>query len=145
MKSKLTAAILVAAAAGLQGCTAGPKALEVSRLPVYSTDLKGKAASCTVPEFKPVDGRETQVAIATGGGGWCGIPVRREGGPYAAGLLIRAPHNGKVFVHSVGDDTRIDYTPATGAAGPDAFAVRLIPGDAVVQVEVNTAASGAGK
>ncbi len=144
MKSTLTAVSLVVAAAGLLGCTTGSK-LEASRLPVYSTDQKGKAASCTVPDVRAVDGRETQVAIATGGGGWCGISVRREGGPYAAGLLTQPPRNGKVYVHSVGDDTRIDYTPAAGAAGPDAFAVRLLPGDAVIQVGVNTVAPGTGK
>lgn len=122
-----------------------PKVVEGSRSPIYSTDMKGKAASCTVPAVKAVDGHDTPVAITTGGGGWCGIAVRREGGPYAAALLTQAPRNGKVYVHSVGDDTRIDYTPRVGAAGPDAFAVKLIPGDAVLQVAVNAAASGTGK
>jgi hypothetical protein len=145
MKSKMIAAALAVAALGLQGCTTGPKAVLGSSTPVYATDLRGKAASCTVPAITPVDGRDTAAAMTTGGGGWCGLSVRREGRPYAAGLLTEAAHNGKVYVHTVGDDTRIDYTPRTGAAGPDAFAVRLLPGDAVIRVAVNTAAPVAGK
>jgi hypothetical protein len=145
MKSKMTAVALAVAVVGLQGCTTAPKAVVGSLSPVYSTDLKGKAASCTVPDLKPVNGRDNSVVITTGGGGWCGISVSHDGRPYAAGLLTQPPHNGKVYVHSVGDDTRIDYTPRAGAAGTDAFTVRLIPGDAVIQVGVATATSGAGK
>ncbi|MEJ1976609.1 MAG: hypothetical protein WDN49_11405 [Acetobacteraceae bacterium] len=92
-----------------------------------------------------MDGHSTPVVIATGGGGWCGIPVSRGGQPYAAGLLTQAAQNGKVYVHTVGDDTRIDYTPNPGATAMDAFAVRLLPGDAVLQVQVNNAAPAARK
>jgi hypothetical protein len=145
MKSKMTAAAFAVVALGLQGCTTAPKVVEGSRTPVYATDLQGKAASCTVPTVRAEDGHETSVAITTGGGGWCGLLVRREGRPYAAGLLTEAAHNGKVYVHTVGDDTRIDYTPRAGATGPDAFAVRLIPGGAVIRVGVNTPAPVAGK
>ena len=42
----------------------------------------------------------------------------------------------QVYIHSVGDTTRIDYTPAKGYAGPDKFTVRLLPGNAVVRATV---------
>ena len=144
MKSKMIAAFAVATL-GLQACTP-PKLVEGSHSPVYSTDLQGKAASCTAPLLKNVeDGHAVPATIVTGGGGWCGLFVNREGKPFSAGLLTEAAHNGKVFVHTVGDDTRIDYTPRTASNGPDAFEVRLLPGDAVIHVAVNPPAPVAGK
>jgi hypothetical protein len=37
----------------------------------------------------------------------------------------------------VGTNTRIDYFPDPGYVGPDSFAVRLIPGNAVIQARIN--------
>ena len=51
-------------------------------------------------------------------GGWCGITVAQDGKPYDAGLLTQAPEHGKVYIHPVGDATRIDYTPDLGSAAP---------------------------
>jgi hypothetical protein len=79
--------------------------------------------------------------MTTGGGGWCGISISKGGTPYSAGLLSQPARNGKVYVHTVGDDTRIDYTPNPGGTGPDAFAVRLIPGNAIIRVAVTRTAS----
>ncbi len=56
--------------------------------------------------------------------------------PFDAGLLAAPAQHGKVLIHTVGNDTRIDYTPAARYAGADAFAVRLIPGDATIRVTV---------
>ncbi len=123
----------------LEGCsTVAPT--QQSRLPVYQEDMVGKAAACTTSSVTPVDGKTTQAAMTTGGGGWCGIAVRSNGEPFAAGLLTRQARNGKVYIHSVGDDTRIDYTPRPGATGADSFTVQLIPGNAVIEVAVNTPA-----
>ena len=44
-----------------------------------------------------------------------------SGKPYSAGLLIAEPMHGKVLIHSVGDNTRIDYTPDVRFAGADSF------------------------
>ena len=44
-------------------------------------------------------------------GGWCAITVNNGGRPFDAGLLAAAPAHGKVLVHTVGNNTRIDYTP----------------------------------
>jgi len=88
-------------------------------------------------------------------GGWCGIlvsqnaaPSRSNKGawaalgatqakqPFAAGLLQTRAQHGRVYIHAVGDETRVDYTPDPGFTGNDQFAVRLIPGDPVLTVAV---------
>ena len=72
-------------------------------------------------------------------GGWCAISVQLEGRPYAAGLLTRPPVHGSVFIHPVGGNTRIDYTPDLGFSGHDTFVVQLIPGNPVIRVDVMVA------
>jgi hypothetical protein len=131
------------AALALQACSTPPPPPVVSTTRIYAHDMEGKAPLCTAPSgLSPVSGRENPVAIVTGGNGWCGIPVRASTGrPFTAGLLTDAPHNGKVYVHTVGDDTRIDYIAKAGPVVPDSFAVRLIPGDAVVRVTVTPASA----
>ena len=69
-------------------------------------------------------------------GGWCAITVNNNGKPFDAGLLATPPAHGKALIHTVGNDTRIDYTPAARYVGADAFTVRLIPGDATLRVTV---------
>lgn len=69
-------------------------------------------------------------------GGWCGISVQLDGQPYAAGLLTESPAHGNVFIHPVGDSTRIDYTPEAGFTGTDRFVVQLIPGNAAIRATV---------
>ena len=131
---------------GLSACVDQvPVAERGSRNPIYSTDLAHKAANCTVPDVTLTDGTPTQVAMVTGGGGWCGIPVRKNDQPYGAGLLTQAPRSGAVYIHAVGDDTRVDYTPRPGMSGPDSFTVQLLPGDATMHVTVNGATPGAAK
>ena len=125
----------------LAGCATPAQQAARNRSPVYAADLSGKAASCTAPEQKLTDGKPSTVAMATGGGGWCGILVTRDGKPLDAGLLTQKPRNGAVYVHLVGDDTRVDYTPRPGAVGADSFAVKFIPGDETMQVMVNAAPS----
>lgn len=127
------------AALGLAACAqpaaVGPAA---SRNPVYAFDLAGKAATCTAADVSVSEGQPATGSIETGGGGWCGIAVTRGGNALAAGLLTQAPRAGHVYVHTVGDVTRVDYTP-NGAPGADAFTVKFIPGDEVMNVNVNSA------
>ena len=106
-------------------------------------DQTGAAKSCTVPKVTPEDGKETSVPMQVGNsGGWCAISVSQPGSkesgpvPYKSGLLTGRPSHGKVYIHTVGDATRIDYTPAPDYAGPDNFTVSLIPGSAVLRVDV---------
>ena len=142
MKTLTSVASLAVTILTLQGCAETPFSRPVSHATVYSTDVVGKAASCVVAPVTVKDGAENAVAMTTGGNGWCGVAVDQSGKPYAAGLLIKAPSAGKVYVHTVGDETRIDYTPARVPAGADGFSVRLLPGDAVIKVSVNTPSTG---
>jgi hypothetical protein len=131
---------IAATALLLQACAEKPPSGPSVRL--YSADVTGAAKSCEVPKVAPVAGQETPVAVKVGNdGGWCGITVNAGGKPYAAGLLATAPAHGKVLIHTVGNDTRIDYTPVRGFTGSDVFSVKLIPGDAIVRAAVSVVPS----
>jgi hypothetical protein len=70
-------------------------------------------------------------------GGWCAITAEQSNGrPFGAGLLAGRPIHGKVFIHQVNGETRIDYTPDRGFRGADSFTVRLIPGDPTIRANV---------
>ena len=126
----------LAVAALLPGC--GNQAPPASTTRVFATDLSGGARHCDVPKVSPVAGKDIAVAMKLGNdGGWCAITVNDGGRPYGAGLLDPEPAHGKVLVHSVGDNTRIDYTPDPRFTGGDSFAVRLVPGNATLRVTVS--------
>lgn len=124
----------------LAGCASHPAPAPVASGPaprVYAIDLTGKAARCQPGKAAPKPGTTVEARISTdSAGGWCGLAVQRHGAPYAAGLLTRRAANGRVYIHSVGAVTRIDYTPDAGFVGTDRFAVTLLPGDAKVNVGV---------
>jgi hypothetical protein len=126
----------------LQGCApqqaAAPAA---SGARIYAVDQQGAAHVCTVPkEPVLVDGRETPTALTVGNdGGWCALTVAHNGEPYGAGLLMVRPSHGTVLIHTVGDATRVDYTPDRGYVGPDSFTAQMIPGDASMRVAVTVA------
>jgi hypothetical protein len=128
---------IVAIAVLLQACAQqGP----ATGTRIFASDMAGAAKVCTVPKVTPAAGQQTQVAMQVGNDrGWCAITVNNGGKPYAAGLLTTAPAHGKVLIHSVGDNTRIDYTPDAQYRGADSFAVRLIPGDATISATVTVA------
>ncbi len=131
----LASVAVIGLAVLLQGCA--PQARPASTTRLYATDFAGGAKSCNVPKVSPAAGKETAATMSVGNdGGWCGITVDDSGHPYSAGLLAARPTHGEVFIHSVGDATRIDYTPAKGYVGPDSFTVRLLPGNAVVRATV---------
>jgi hypothetical protein len=122
----------------VQGCEQPRQAASSTRL--YAIDQTGGAKTCNAPQAQPAGGQTTDVAMTvTNDGGWCGLSVSQSGRPYSAGLLTTRPKDGKVYVHVVGDHTRIDYTPDRGFAGNDSFVVKLVPGDASVRVNVAVA------
>jgi hypothetical protein len=119
----------------LQACAEQPRSGPSAR--IFAADMAGGAKTCVVPKAAPVAGQEAPVEMKVGNdGGWCGITVSNGGKPYSAGLLTAPPVHGKVQIHTVGNDTRIDYTPDRGFGGADSFAVKLIPGDAALRVAV---------
>jgi hypothetical protein len=121
----------------LQACAEKPAAPRASGTPVFAADVTGGAKQCTVSKPVLKDGQDATATMQVGNdGGWCGISVARDGKSYAAGLLTVPAAHGRVFIHPVGDATRIDYTPDRGFAGPDSFTVKLIPGYPVLRVTV---------
>ena len=121
----------------LQACTPNTTPAG-SRLRVFAADVTGAAQSCEAHEIAPAAGQTIEASMKLANdGGWCGLPAHQEGPkPFEAGLLAVRPTHGSVLIHEVGDNTRIDYTPDRGFTGTDSFAVKLIPGDAKVNVAV---------
>jgi len=100
---------------------------------VYALDLAGGARVCVAPTASPPDGQAVLAQMQVSNeGGWCGITLSRGGAAYDSYLAVTRPAHGKIFAHHVGANTRIDYTPDRGYSGADSFAVRLIPGNAVI-------------
>jgi len=129
------AALLSLACVLLTGCESKPPAPSAR---VYAADLVGGAKSCTVPAVELSEGKSATAAMnVANDGGWCAITLAQRGHvPYAAGVIQSRALHGQVHVHTVGDDTRIDYTPDADFTGTDSFAVRLIPGNPVLTVNV---------
>ncbi len=118
----------------LQGCAQPPPA---STTRVFQADVTGGAKKCQAPKLAPTAGKTADAPVNVGNdGGWCGIVVSNAGKPFDAGLLVAPPAHGTVLIHTVGDDTRVDYTPDARFSGADAFTVRLIPGDATIRANV---------
>jgi hypothetical protein len=129
--------LLGLAAVAIDGCAQNKPAQSTTRL--YAIDQSGAAKSCSVSPTPVVvaDGKTTEAVLTVGNdGGWCAITVDQGGKPFAAGLLATRATHGRVYVHTVGDATRIDYTPDPGYSGGDSFVVRLEPGEATVSVRV---------
>jgi hypothetical protein len=136
------AAWVVFALAGvvLQGCGQGPEQVTGPQTRLFASDFQGGAKTCVVPKPTLTPGKEASATMQVGNdGGWCGITVAQDGQPYSAGLLTQAPGHGKVYIHPVGDATRIDYTPDPGYSGADSFVVTLLPGDPTLRVNATVA------
>jgi hypothetical protein len=101
---------------------------------IYNADITGGARACVAPTASPPDGQAVQAQMQVSNeGGWCGITANRGGAAFDSYLLDVRPVHGRVFAHRVGGNTRIDYMPDRGFVGTDQFAVRLIPGNGVIQ------------
>ncbi len=135
MPSRQLAAALCLPALCLAGCVQQHPA-SMAAASSYSADLVGRAANCTAPPVVVADGHDAAGTINTGGGGWCGIPVTRDGKPVGAALLTQPARSGSVYVHTVGSETRVDYTPYSGKVA-DGFTIKFIPGDETMRVTVN--------
>jgi hypothetical protein len=129
--------VLLTSALLLSACS-GKIEAPGSTLRVYAADLAGGARICEVSKVSPAaDGVSNTSIKVVNDGGWCGIATHQDGNkPFDAGLLTTRAAHGSVTIHEVGDNTRIDYTPDRGFAGIDAFAVKLIPGNATIRVNV---------
>ncbi len=126
----------------LQACALAPAPGAGPR--VYAADITGGAKICQVEKISPADGKtvESKMTLANDRG-WCGVPAQQSSGkPFDAGLMSARPAHGNVVIHLVGDQTRIDYTPDRGYVGNDSFAVKLVPGNAIVRIAVTVTPPG---
>ncbi len=101
---------------------------------IFAIDSAGAAKTCVASPVAPPDGKTVLVQVQMSNeGGWCGVTLNRAGVAYNSYLLVTRPAHGRVFAHHVGQTTRVDYTPDPGFVGTDSYAVRLIPGNAVLE------------
>jgi hypothetical protein len=139
MPRTVVASIALAGVLLAQGCAPTP-APQASTTRRYAIDFTGGAHSCVVTKDVHTEpGKQADVTMKTSNDGWCAIPVSVSGHPYSAGLVTARPAHGTLYIHAVGDDTRIDYTPDAHYVGPDSFTVRLLPGEPVVSATVTVA------
>lgn len=133
----------VAGLLALQACAPQQQAAAPAGPRIYAVDLQGGARLCTVPAVSLATDKPAEATMVVGNdGGWCGISVSQPGPkPFDAGLVTERPAHGRLNIHTVGNATRIDYTPDRGYAGPDAFAVRMVPGGATLKVAVTVQAT----
>jgi hypothetical protein len=104
---------------------------------IFTIDRAGGAKTCVAPSASPPNAMALVAQIQVSNeGGWCGVALNHGGAPYDSYLMVTRPAHGRVFAHRVGTNTRIDYTPDTGFIGTDSYAIRLIPGNAVVEGKV---------
>ncbi len=131
---------IAAATLLLQACAEKPPSGPPVRM--FAVDFAGAAKTCNAPKATLAAGQATDVALSLGNdGGWCAITVNNGGKPFDAGLLTTPPVHGKVLIHTVGNDTRIDYTPDARFAGADSFTVQLIPGHPTIRASVSVGPS----
>lgn len=140
---KLLPAFAVLALAACETAPPPPPAPTRPPARVFEGDLQGAAQRCEVqaPAVLSTTAANQARMTVRNEGGWCGLPLSRsaqpnEPAPFAAGLLTTRPTHGRVGIKTVGDVTRVDYTPDPGYAGPDSFVVKLLPGNPEVQVAV---------
>ena len=101
---------------------------------IFAIDVAGGATTCVAPAAAPPDGKAVLVQMQVSSeGGWCGISLNRNGAAYDSYMMAARPTHGRILAHHVGSNTRIDYWPDLGYAGTDSFAVRMIPGNAVLE------------
>ncbi|ABI62801.1 putative secreted protein [Granulibacter bethesdensis] len=137
MTLRYTGPAIACMALALSACQKPPEAPSKPAY-IYEADTVGAAPSCSAQDVTLTPGKESAITMTVqNDGGWCAAKVTEpDRTPYTAGLLIARPAHGKVVVHSVGYDTRTDYTPDPGYQGADSYVVQLLPGDAILRVNV---------
>ena len=131
----------------LAGCNQNKAASAGAGAKLYAFDFAGAAQKCTAPaDLQLTPGHETTVAMTVSNeGGWCAFKTDQadakqgDAKPFDAALVTVRPVHGKVYVHTVGNDTRVDYTPDARYAGPDGFTLEMLPGNLSVHTNVTVA------
>ena len=138
-------AVLSLTTAGLlAGCVKPPTPVSV---PPNPFGYLKRSAMCSIgPVATTASGRNVAIK-ARSDDGLCDVAIDQPGGgPYASFLLSTLPTHGKSFIYNYNNKTYVTYTADTAYAGPDSFAVSLVPGDgkprSTLKVEVVADATG---
>ena len=130
----LALALSVAACAGTNGIDAVPagRISQTCRVAIPNADK-------VVDAFQDRRAATMEVGNDSGWCGWYDRLVETEGSdlPWISAQVSRAPAHGVVRVRQDADRVHVEYQPAPGYVGPDAFAVRLGPGYALRSAAVN--------
>ncbi len=142
---RLRVAAICLSLAGLAGCVhAPPPPAPVAPDPFAY--LK-RSALCSAGKLAATpEGRAVSIRTRSDGG-LCTVTVSQpEGGAYASFVLSSLPMHGSSLIYNYDKRTHVTYTADIAYAGPDGFAVSLIPGNgrprSLLRVEVSADASG---
>lgn len=119
---------------------------EVAQAPRQAEPMDGAAQVCAVTPNELPTGQPASVQMQVrNDGGWCAVRIAdKDGTPFSYPLMRQRPTHGQVAVNKVNGNSRIEYTPNSGYAGPDAFTVALVPkdrgNDVLIQAAVNVEA-----
>ena len=120
--------MLMGLTAAMSGCAPKTPPPEPQPPPLPPHLGPPQAGYCVVTPFKVTDGGSADVAMALNNdGGYCAAALTANSGkPYDAPLETAAPSHGVAHVVRYNGKTSIEYIPAPGFAGKDAFTIRLI-------------------
>ena len=143
---RLRVAAIFLTVTGLAGCAQRPPSPAQQVAPDPFGYLR-RSALCS-PGKLAATPQGRQVTLRTrSDGGLCTIMVSQpEGGAYASFVVSTLPMHGSSFIYNYDKRTHVTYTADTAYAGPDAFAVSLIPGGgkprSLLRVDVSADATG---
>ncbi len=142
---RLRVAVIFLTVTGLAGCVhAPPPPAPVAPDPFAY--LK-RSALCSPGKLAATPQGRAVTMRTRSDGGLCTVTVSQpEGGAYASFVLSTLPMHGSSFIYNYDKRTHVTYTADTAYAGPDGFAVSLIPGGgkprSLLRVEVSADATG---
>ncbi len=143
---RVRVAVLSLTTAGLlAGCVQKPPAPQVVQPNPFGY-LK-HAALCSIGRVEKTAGGRAVAIKVRSDDGLCDVAIDQPGGgAYASFVLSTLPTHGKSFIYNYNNKTYVTYTADTAYAGPDSFAVGLVPGGgqprSTLQVEVSADATG---
>ncbi len=143
---RLRVAAICLTVTGLAGCAHGPPPPPPQVAPDPFGYLK-RSALCSPGKLAATPQGRMAAMRTRSDGGLCTVLVDQpDGGPYASFVLSTLPAHGSSFIYNYGGRTHVTYTADTAYAGPDLFAVSLIPGQgrprSLLRVEVSADATG---
>ncbi|WP_428374827.1 hypothetical protein [Lichenicoccus sp.] len=129
----------------LAGCVQKPPTPPV--IPPNPFGYLKRSALCSIGPISKTAGGRAVAVKARSDDGLCDVAIDQPGGgAYASFVLTTLPTHGKSFIYNYNNKTYVTYTADTAYAGPDSFAVGLVPGGgqprSTLQVEVSADATG---